>query len=81
MRYFGFKTQLIPEESIVISHFFVHYINRLIIGGIKMDEQCFYCNTAMEDGYYYGSFQQSNELLEKPLCRDCYKEWLEGIKE
>lgn len=46
-----------------------------------MDEQCFYCNDAIEDGYYFGSFQQKNELLEKPLCHDCYQEWLEGIKE
>jgi hypothetical protein len=46
-----------------------------------MDEQCFYCNTPIEDGYYYGRFTQLNDILEKPLCRDCYQDWLEGIKE
>jgi hypothetical protein len=39
----------------------------------------FYCNNTIEDGDYFGSFQQKNELLEKTLCRDFDQERLEGI--
>ena len=46
-----------------------------------MDEQCFYCNNMIEDQYYNGVFVMQNEHVEKPLCKDCYQEWLEGIKE
>lgn len=46
-----------------------------------MDEQCFYCAQAIEDKYHHGVFVMQNEHVEKPLCQDCYKEWLEGIKE
>jgi transposase-like protein len=45
-----------------------------------MDEQCFYCQNKKEIGHY-GVFVQQNEQVEKPLCQDCYKDWLEGIKE
>jgi NAD-dependent SIR2 family protein deacetylase len=45
-----------------------------------MDEQCFYCNNQIEHDYYHGLFVQQNEHVEKPLCKDCYKDWLEGIK-
>lgn len=47
---------------------------------MSMDEQCFYCNNQIENGYYYGVFVHQNEHKEKPLCSDCYKDWLEGIK-
>ena len=46
-----------------------------------MDEQCFYCNQAIEEKYHHGVFVMQNEHVEKPLCQDCYKEWLEGMKE
>ncbi|MBU9713790.1 hypothetical protein [Evansella tamaricis] len=46
-------------------------------------EQCFYCDNQIgEDTYtHYVSFVQSTDFVEKTLCMDCYKEWLEGIKE
>ncbi|WP_165763774.1 hypothetical protein [Halalkalibacter urbisdiaboli] len=44
-----------------------------------MDEQCFYCQDTTED-VYHAQFIQQNEHVEKPLCYDCYKDWLEGIK-
>ncbi|WP_442598245.1 hypothetical protein [Neobacillus sp. D3-1R] len=46
-----------------------------------MDEQCFYCHAPLEETNFYGAFIYQNEHLEKPLCQECYKDWLEGIKE
>ena len=45
-----------------------------------MDEPCFYCNEEMENKYH-GVFIMQNEHVEKPLCEECYKDWLDGIKE
>jgi len=45
-----------------------------------MDEQCFYCEESFEDHYHHGLFIQQNEHVDKPLCPDCYRDWLEGIK-
>jgi hypothetical protein len=44
-----------------------------------MDDPCFYCNDTIVDKYYHGVFILQNEHVEKPLCKDCYHEWLQGI--
>ncbi|WP_180994425.1 hypothetical protein [Bacillus sp. Marseille-P3661] len=45
-----------------------------------MDEHCFYCNNTIEELYYHGLFKEENDYVDKPLCPDCYREWLIGIK-
>ncbi|WP_169917340.1 hypothetical protein [Alkalihalobacterium alkalinitrilicum] len=47
-----------------------------------MDHQCFYCNSELEENsIQYASFIQESDHIEQPLCKECYKEWLAGIKE
>ncbi|MEB1806737.1 MAG: hypothetical protein LPK26_05505 [Bacillaceae bacterium] len=46
-----------------------------------MDQQCFYCNGELEEtNFHYASFIQDSDHVEHPLCSECYKEWLVGIK-
>ncbi|WP_170885497.1 hypothetical protein [Bacillus alkalicellulosilyticus] len=46
-----------------------------------MDESnCFYCHTDIENHSYVAPFLQAGDHIEKPLCYDCYRDWLEGIK-
>ncbi|WP_171016825.1 hypothetical protein [Pseudalkalibacillus caeni] len=45
-----------------------------------MEEQCFYCQGLLENVYYYGQIIQQGDHIEKPLCKECYHEWLEGMK-
>lgn len=46
-----------------------------------MEEQCFYCNSELANNMYHQvEFVQRNEHIDKPLCPDCYKDWLAGIK-
>ena len=47
---------------------------------MEVDEQCFYCELKFEDQYSHGLFVYQNEQVDKPLCLDCYKDWLEGMK-
>jgi hypothetical protein len=46
-----------------------------------MEENCFYCGEEINDRFSHGLFIHQNEHVDKTLCQDCYKEWLEGIKE
>ncbi|MBT2639904.1 MULTISPECIES: hypothetical protein [unclassified Bacillus (in: firmicutes)] len=46
-----------------------------------MKDQCFYCANSLEENYHHGIFTIADEQVDKPLCPDCYKDWLEGIKE
>lgn len=46
-----------------------------------MDGHCFYCDYEIEDGNEYHitvikNFREQEEIL----CKECYFEWLEGIK-
>ncbi|WP_222860470.1 hypothetical protein [Bacillus rubiinfantis] len=46
-----------------------------------MGETCFYCANEVEDQKrHVVSFTTSNQDREETLCRDCYQEWLQGIK-
>lgn len=44
-----------------------------------MHEQCFYCEEELAS-IYSAMFILQNEHIEKELCEECYKEWLQGIK-
>ncbi|WP_017727622.1 hypothetical protein [Halalkalibacterium ligniniphilum] len=47
-----------------------------------MDVQCFYCSERIEEkNQFVASFFLQQEHVDKPLCEECYKEWLEGMKE
>jgi hypothetical protein len=47
-----------------------------------MEEPCFYCNFAIEEGKrYFAPFIRNGEEKDEPLCSDCYFDWLEGVKE
>lgn len=46
-----------------------------------MANHCFYCDYEIEnENTHFVNFFHSQEEREEPLCQDCYKEWLEGIK-
>ncbi|UOE95581.1 MULTISPECIES: hypothetical protein [Bacillaceae] len=45
-----------------------------------MENECFYCNYEIEDKFHMVAFLQADEQVEKPLCPNCYQDWLEGIK-
>ncbi|BAB05549.1 hypothetical protein P4637_01570 [Halalkalibacterium halodurans] len=47
-----------------------------------MMQQCFYCQDAIGEGMvYHVPFKWEQDIEEKPMCKECYDEWLEGIKE
>lgn len=46
-----------------------------------MEEKCFYCANTLEDKYHHGIFIIDNEHVDKPLCSDCYQDWLDGMKD
>ncbi|MFT4415070.1 hypothetical protein ACLM5H_14510 [Fredinandcohnia humi] len=47
-----------------------------------MSSQCFYCQYPFEDErFHYVAFVNIDSEREETLCKDCYKEWLQGIKE
>ncbi|MCD8508527.1 MAG: hypothetical protein LRY73_00495 [Bacillus sp. (in: Bacteria)] len=46
-----------------------------------MNEKCFYCDDDIEGYLRFASFIQEQEHVEKPLCKGCYDEWLEGFKD
>lgn len=46
-----------------------------------MEENCFYCEHELKESYSYGQFVMQNDHIEKPLCQECYQDWLEGMKE
>ncbi|MCT8138537.1 hypothetical protein H1D32_12775 [Anaerobacillus sp. CMMVII] len=45
------------------------------------ENQCFYCDDVLgETVSYHAHFISEGEHVEKELCKNCYKDWLEGIK-
>ncbi len=49
---------------------------------MSSESQCFYCQDEMESSItYHAHFINQGEHVEKQLCKECYKDWLEGIKE
>ncbi|WP_194709699.1 hypothetical protein [Radiobacillus deserti] len=47
-----------------------------------MSTTCFYCEqTITEPSLHFINFFHDFKEREEALCSDCYKEWLEGIKE
>ncbi|WP_202595415.1 hypothetical protein [Halalkalibacter okhensis] len=46
-----------------------------------MEDHCFYCHDEVNERFSHGLFIHQNEHVDKALCQDCYKEWLEGMKE
>lgn len=46
-----------------------------------MPEKCFYCTDEIEERkIHYVSFFTSNTEKDEPLCDECYREWLHGVK-
>ncbi|MED3625389.1 hypothetical protein [Neobacillus thermocopriae] len=46
-----------------------------------MPENCFYCSEELnEKERHYVSFFSENTERDEPLCKECYQEWLHGIK-
>ncbi|WP_165820860.1 hypothetical protein [Pueribacillus theae] len=47
-----------------------------------MENKCFYCDDEIDEKHvHYISFFHENEEREETMCKHCYAEWLEGIKE
>ncbi|WP_181832976.1 hypothetical protein [Bacillus taeanensis] len=47
-----------------------------------MSNQCFYCQYEIDNQkLHVVSFYNVNQECEEVLCPECYREWLEGIKE
>jgi hypothetical protein len=47
-----------------------------------MNHICFYCEHVIKvQKEYLVSFYIQNEEREETLCSECYKEWLQGLKE
>jgi hypothetical protein len=50
-------------------------------GGYIMGEKCFYCTDDIEGNHMHRiTFDVADSEREEILCRDCYQEWLQGIK-
>ncbi|MBU8906487.1 hypothetical protein [Desertibacillus haloalkaliphilus] len=46
-----------------------------------MGYQCFYCDYDVEQQeVHFIPLVNADHEREEPMCRDCYFEWLEGIK-
>jgi len=47
-----------------------------------MTTNCFYCQDPFQnERFHYVAFVNVEGEREETLCKECYKEWLEGIKE
>lgn len=47
-----------------------------------MSYKCFYCDhEILEEQLHFISFVSMDKEQEETLCSECYREWLEGIKE
>lgn len=46
-----------------------------------MSCECFYCTKdTPEKEMHFVSFTMTNMMKEEVLCKECYQEWLQGIK-
>ncbi|EGL82752.1 hypothetical protein CathTA2_1760 [Caldalkalibacillus thermarum TA2.A1] len=47
-----------------------------------MTYRCFYCDYDVDpEDVHFVTFKIMEQEREEPLCKHCYGEWLEGIKE